>query len=251
MSLPPSTPSAPADLAREICTLRLDATEIHSTWEGVFLLEEALDRLAEGAASRLRVLRIEGDAELFATRSLGAAGAERLRSWGARLNREAQAPGSLRVGWASGAVRGPLLEMLLACDLLWLGPRGTVALFPPREEYLPVAGSWSRTIRRVGAAAALGSILGDESWSAEAAVHSRLASGIAATEMIDGLIARLAAGNERALGAIAELGRRTPGLGEGQAEALERAVFSWCFAAGDPPGAIRSFLEPEARGSED
>ena len=247
MSLPPTTHSAQTDLAREISTLRLDAPEIEASWEGVFLLEEALDRLAEGAASRLRVLRIEGDAEVFATRTLGTAGSERLRSWGARLNREAQAPGSLRVGWADGAVRGPLLEMLLACDLLWLGPRCTVSLFPPREEYLPVAGSWSRAMRRVGAAAALGSILGDEPWTASQAVHSRLASGIAAVERIDGLTTRLAAGNERALGAIAELGRRTPGLGEAQAEALERAVFAWCFAAGDPPGAIRSFLDPDGR----
>jgi enoyl-CoA hydratase/carnithine racemase len=251
VSLPPSTPSAQADLAREILTLRLDATEIQASWEGVFLLEEALDRLAEGAASRLRVVRIEGDAEVFSTPSLGTAGSERLRSWGARLNREAQAPGSLRVGWASGAVRGPLLEILLACDLLWLGPRASVALFPPREDYLPVAGSWSRAIRRVGAATALGSILGDVPWTADEAVHFRLASGIATAERLDGLSTRLAAGNERALGAIAELGRRTPGLGEAQGEALERAVFSWCFAAGDPPGAIRSFLDPDGRRDQD
>ncbi|MGD8374856.1 MAG: hypothetical protein PVF68_01840 [Acidobacteriota bacterium] len=201
---------------------------------GLSILERARRRLF-AASSGLRFLEIRGDAPSWGPPTPG------LLQWGDRLANGAGRAGTLTAGWAGGLVRGPALELLLACDLLFLGPRAAIRIFPPTEGYTPVAGSLLRAARRVPGGGLLCACLEATEIRAGRAVDLGLATEVVEAAGLARVGRALLRNDDRALGAVADLARRGPGLGDRQAEALERAVFAWCFAGGRPRRRLRSF----------
>lgn len=201
---------------------------------GLPILERARCGLFAGRAAP-GFLEIRGDAPSWGPPTPG------LRRWGGRLAREAGSAGTLTAGWAEGLVRGPALELLLACDLLFLGPGAALRIFPPTEGYTPVAGSLLRAARRATGGGVLAACLEATEIRAERAVELGLATAVVAAADLAAVGAALLRNDPRALGAVADLARRGTGLGDRQAEALERAVFAWCFAGGRPRQALGSF----------
>jgi len=232
----PTTPPGEAPLR-----VRLRAADLVYPG-GLKPLQVALERFSSASGAGLRCLEIQGNAPAWPQDD--PVGLRDLHRWGRQLAREARTSGALRVGWADGLVRGPGLELILACDLVVLGEHARVRLFPPEELYVPVAGSWTRAVGRSGPARLLPACLESDGVSAIRAVKLGLASAVLDAEGLDRLLLDLARSDARALSAVADLSRRGAGLGSRSAEALERAVFSWCFAGGNPSQTIEAFRRP-------
>jgi len=225
---------------REVLRVRLDASDLLGE-AGLARLEELLARWRDGSDLSLRLLEISGDAPVLDPAALDASARRALLAWGGRLAAGALAPGGLRIGWADGEVRGPALELLLACDLIWLGENARLYVFPAAEGYFPVGGGWTRALARAGSGRLLPACLEGHPLFAAQAVQCGLAVAAVGRAELEEALKQLSSADPRALAAVADLARRAPGLGGRQAEALERAVFSWCFAGGDLPEAIRTY----------
>jgi enoyl-CoA hydratase/carnithine racemase len=231
--------------------VRVDMSSLR-TCEDLVLLEPALGALAGDGGGAAVLLEAVGSAPVLRPDGMKPAERGRLIGWGESLSQAAGSPGPLRVGWTNGEVRGPVLELLLACDLLLVAESSRFWVFPPAEGYVPVAGSLGRLVDRMGTARLLRACMGGVSLSGADAVQSGVAGGLAAADDLSASVARIVGGAPPALGGIAELSRRGVGLGTAEAEALERAVFSWCFAVGEHRERIRSFrneAHPIAKGN--
>ena len=225
---------------REALHVRLDAADLTGE-AGLARLEELLTYWADSSDLSLRVLTISGDAPVLDPAALDAGARRALLAWGGRLAAASLAPGGLRIGWADGEVRGPALELLLGCDVMWLGDNARLYVFPAAEGYFPVGGSWTRALARAGSGRLLPACLEGHPLFAAQAVQCGLAAGTVSRADLEAAVRRVSSADPRALAAVADLARRAPGLGGRQAEVLERAVFSWCFARGELPEAIRAY----------